>query len=173
VSETQTYSVYRLVFPDGSYYVGVSSDPSKRFESHLYYLRRSSHGNAKVQAAYELHGDPTLLVCARGMSREDALWFERETTRDFNTNPLCLNRTCGGGGLSPGLAVKPRGFQQAGGECPHCEPPHWYVDARSGRVLPGWRRPTFKNLPALAHHLKARHPEAYAAWKRERDGIRS
>lgn len=57
-----TIGVYSLSFTDGSIYIGVSNNISKRISNHSYLLRKNAHYNNKLQYKFTEFGPPTVTV---------------------------------------------------------------------------------------------------------------
>lgn len=57
-----TTGIYKLHFSDGSFYIGKSLDVNARFKEHLGELKRGTHFNYKVQAAYDKLGPPEFSI---------------------------------------------------------------------------------------------------------------
>ena len=67
-NDKQVAGVYQLLFPDGSSYIGASSNITVRIQTHFSWLRKGNGQTAKLQEAFDRFGTPkhkTLIVCAR------------------------------------------------------------------------------------------------------------
>ncbi len=89
-----THAVYRLSFPNGKGYIGVTANPERRLKEH-------ERANTLVGCAIRKHGLPALQVLAV-CTRDYAYDFEYKAVRGFDTLvPRGYNLVNGGiGGLS-------------------------------------------------------------------------
>lgn len=62
---------------------------------------------------------------------------------------------------------RPKGFARgsADADCPFCEPSEYDRNLRTGEPQPWWRPPHFHQAAGFAHHVKAKHPDQYDAWR--------
>lgn len=82
--------VYRIVnLLDKKFYIG-SSKRSERWREHRYHLRRGTHVNAYLQAAWNLHGERAFSfeILEKGVSIENI--YEREQHWLDTTNAILL-----------------------------------------------------------------------------------
>jgi len=85
------YSTYRLSFPDGTYYIGSTSNTNNRFLNHKNKCERKRHYNYKVQNAWDNIGEPALQVLNFYSTKEEALEAEQELLNEFYGMEECLN----------------------------------------------------------------------------------
>lgn len=90
----QKSGVYKLYFPDGYFYIGQSTDISRRIKEHYSSLINNTHFNYRLQDKYNkcniLPAAETLVLCSIS---------ELNDTEDKYINledPLCLNIKAGG-----------------------------------------------------------------------------
>lgn len=76
--------IYKLVFKDGTFYVGKALDLGKRYKEHCRDLLRGTHFNYKVQKAYDKNGIPDYSVILECLPTE---------LNDFERKYIDLNNT--------------------------------------------------------------------------------
>jgi hypothetical protein len=85
-----TSGIYKLTFSDGSYYIGKSSDITRRWGQHQESMSKGTH-TKKLQQAFDIHGDPEyeiLLEC-----HEDHIDIMESLYINTNWGPSILNAT--------------------------------------------------------------------------------
>jgi len=85
------YSTYRLSFPDGTFYVGSTWNPNRRFTNHKHYCNNGTHYNHKLQTAWKTFGNPALQILNYYATREEAFEAEQEILNEFFGTEECLN----------------------------------------------------------------------------------
>jgi len=93
LSKQSVIGIYKLVFPDGSYYIGQSVDINSRYKSHIHELTLCKHYNYKVQSCFDKQGVPKLHIM-----QESSLSSLNELEAQYINlkDPACLNILCGG-----------------------------------------------------------------------------
>lgn len=86
----QGIHVYRLVFPDGSYYVGSTRDLPARMTHHKSEMNNGRHPNSRVLEKWKEFGTFTHEVYPFD-NIEDARLIEKATIQDNRADPKCLN----------------------------------------------------------------------------------
>ena len=82
--------VYMLVFGP-MFYIGSTVNFKKRLNSHLSDLRRGRHGSKRVQAAFDLYGEPEASVVKEVSATCDLVEAEQATLNACAFDPNCLN----------------------------------------------------------------------------------
>ena len=85
------YSTYRLVFEDGTFYVGSTKNTYRRFHHHKSRCKIGTHRNNKLQTAWRTFGEPDLQVLNYYASKEEALEAEQELLNEYFGTDECLN----------------------------------------------------------------------------------
>lgn len=81
--------VYKLLFKDGSYYIGSTKDIRGRVATHRWGLQNGRHKNTAMQEKYNKGNNFTLVVVE--YLEEGFREKENELLTQFHTDPLCLN----------------------------------------------------------------------------------
>lgn len=89
-----TIGIYKLLFKDGSFYIGKSIDIERRFAAHLYTLKNNT-SSRKLQKAYTVQGRPLLEVILE-CTEEELDEAEKEAIEIFDAINLGLNASAGG-----------------------------------------------------------------------------
>lgn len=85
-----TNFVYRLVFPNGHFYIGSTKDIEKRIERHRRELKSGQHHNTNVQALHDAGHSFDLELDNFG-TRKKAYAYEEKQIRENWDNPNMLN----------------------------------------------------------------------------------
>lgn len=87
---TPVPGVYRIWLSDRHYYIGRSSDIEGRCSGHLKMLRKQTHPNPRMQAAFNKHGGFRYEV-VEVLSPEQAKVLEQSLIDEHLGQPSCLN----------------------------------------------------------------------------------
>lgn len=82
-----TSGIYSLRFPDGSMYIGASSNVVARVQTHISWLRKNKGQTVELQSKFDTFGNPevrTELLC----NRNNLSLYER-ILYDFYKPSLC------------------------------------------------------------------------------------
>lgn len=102
VGEMQGVSVYLLTFPNGKSYVGIASNPQRRYRQHE--LSAENGKRYAISNAWRKHGKPTMRIMATAESYEMAYVLEQLYVLGHNSKaPNGYNMTDGGEAIA-GLA---------------------------------------------------------------------
>lgn len=97
-----TCGIYLLKFDNfDKVYIGKSVDISSRTSRHLTYLRSNTHYNTKIQKAYDIYGEPKVIILEEAshdtLNSKEIYWIDK-----YNSYKKGLNGTAGGEGGSTG-----------------------------------------------------------------------
>lgn len=85
--------VYKIVFPDGCFYIGRSLDIDKRYSQHCEKLLKGSHHNDLVQKSF-IKNNSRLPILEILLLSDDYFLCRKEgkIIEESKTNILCLNK---------------------------------------------------------------------------------
>lgn len=85
-------AVYKLLFKDGSYYIGSSSQLQRRLDYHKRTMQKGYHSNPLIQAKYKELGVPQIITLKVLKETDDLLAWEQQFLELEQDKSLCLNR---------------------------------------------------------------------------------
>lgn len=74
----QKPGIYRIDGPKGRFYVGSAQSVSRRWIEHKRDLRRGTHGNPRLQRAWDKYGEEAFTITVLEWLADDALLLSRE-----------------------------------------------------------------------------------------------
>lgn len=85
-------TVYKIVFPDGQFYVGATVNLAERKRTHTRHLRSGRGVNSKLQNAFDTHRTFTFTPVASGLTRAELHFLERQVIEQDGPQ-LNVNKT--------------------------------------------------------------------------------